>query len=300
MSDFPSQRLAIATSVIIPGIHPDDAHLAVALQRLGIEPTACVWNDPHVDWSQFDAVLMRSTWDYFKHYADFRQWLDQLPVPTINNKELLRWNSDKRYLLELAQQGIDIIPTQLVAAPQLQQTLAAMPAQEVVVKPTVSGTAQHTARGRSDDALFQQVVAQLPLEFDYLVQPYLPEVVTDGEWSLLFFEDEYSHAVIKRPATGDYRVQGEFGGTAQAIEPDATLIASAKRALTAAAAIGHADAAYARVDGVISEGRFLLMELEMIEPCLHFEGRREAAERFAENLRKRLQATSRNTHGVGR
>lgn len=290
MSESITRRLAIATSVIIPGIHPDDAHLAVSLQRLGIEPTACVWNDPTVDWSMFDAVLMRSTWDYFKHYADFRRWLDRLPVPTINNKELLRWNSDKRYLLELAKHGIDIIPTQLLTAPQLQQTLADMPAQEVVVKPTVSGTAQHTARGSSDDALFQQVVAQLPLEFDYLVQPYLPEVVSDGEWSLLFFDGEYSHAVIKRPATGDYRVQSEFGGTAQAIEPDATLIASAKRALTAAAAIGHADAAYARVDGVICKGRFLLMELEMIEPCLHFEGRREAAERFAGNLRRRLYA----------
>ncbi len=290
MSDSPVHRLAIATSVIVPDIHPDDAHLATSLRRLGIEPTACVWNDPEVDWSQYDAVLMRSTWDYFKHYPAFRQWLDRLPVPTINNKALLRWNSDKRYLLELAAQGVEIIPTLIVPVGQLLQTLAAMPAQQVVVKPTVSGTARHTARGSSDDALFQQTVARLPLEFDYLVQPYVPEVVSDGEWSLLFFDGEYSHAVIKRPATGDYRVQSEFGGTARAIEPDGTLIGSAKRALVAAAAIGHADVAYARVDGVISQGHFLLMELEMIEPFLHFEGRREAAERFAENLRRRLVA----------
>ena len=290
MSGSPVHRLAIATSVIVPDIHPDDAHLAASLRRLGIEPTACVWNDPEVDWSQYEAVLMRSTWDYFKHYPAFRQWLDRLPVPTINNKALLRWNSDKRYLLELAAQGVEIIPTLIVPAGQLLQTLAAMPAQQVVVKPTVSGTARHTARGSSDDALFQQTVARLPLEFDYLVQPYVPEVVSDGEWSLLFFDGEYSHAVIKRPATGDYRVQSEFGGTARAIEPDGTLIASAKRALVAAAAIGHADVAYARVDGVISQGHFLLMELEMIEPFLHFEGRREAAERFAENLRRRLVA----------
>ncbi|WP_445146526.1 ATP-grasp domain-containing protein [Dyella sp. Tek66A03] len=290
MSESPIRRLAIATSVIVPGIHPDDAHLAVSLQRLGIEPTACVWNDPDVNWSHFDAVLMRSTWDYFKHYPAFRQWLDQLPVPTINNKALLRWNSDKRYLLELAAQGIEIIPTQIVPASQLQQTLASMPVQQVVVKPTVSGTARHTARGRSDDVAFNQIVAQLPLEFDYLIQPYVPEVVSDGEWSLLFFDGEFSHAVIKRPAAGDYRVQSEFGGTAQAIEPDEALIATAKRALAAAAAIGHADIAYARVDGVISQDRFLLMELEMIEPFLHFEGRHEAAERFAANLRKRLAA----------
>lgn len=290
MSVSPIHRLAIATSVIIPGIHPDDAHLAVSLQRLGIEPTPCVWNDPAVDWSQFDAVLMRTTWDYFHHYEAFRLWLDRLPVPTINNRELLCWNSDKRYLLDLASKGVDIIPTQLVPASQLPKTLAVMAVQEVVVKPTVSGTAMHTVRGRTDDATFKHAVAQLPLEFDYLVQPYLPEVVRDGEWSLLFFEGEYSHAVIKRPATGDYRVQSEFGGTAEAVEPDEALIASAKRALAAVAAMGHTDVAYARVDGVISQGRFLLMELEMIEPLLHFEGRGEAAERFAKNLQRRLAA----------
>jgi glutathione synthase/RimK-type ligase-like ATP-grasp enzyme len=281
-------RLAVATSVIVPGIHPDDNHLTASLRRLGIEPTACIWNDPRVDWAAFDAVLIRSTWDYFKHYPAFRQWLDQLPIPTINNKDLLRWNSDKSYLLDLAEQGVDIIPTLITPAKKLQQTLATMPAREVVIKPTISGTAWHTARGVVGETEFNRVIAQLPLEFDYLVQPYVPEVVSDGEWSLLFFDGEYSHAVIKQPAMGDYRVQSDFGGTANPIEPDASLIASAKRALVAAAAIGHADIAYARVDGVISRGSFLLMELEMIEPFLHLKACPEAAERFASNLWKRL------------
>jgi len=259
-----------------------------SLRRFCIEPTACIWNDPRVDWAAFDAVLIRSTWDYFKHYPAFRQWLDQLPIPTINNKDLLRWNSDKSYLLDLAEQGVDIIPTLITPAKKLQQTLATMPAREVVIKPTISGTAWHTARGVVGETEFNRVIAQLPLEFDYLVQPYVPEVVSDGEWSLLFFDGEYSHAVIKQPAMGDYRVQSDFGGTANPIEPDASLIASAKRALVAAAAIGHADIAYARVDGVISRGSFLLMELEMIEPFLHLKACPEAAERFASNLWKRL------------
>lgn len=285
-----AHRLAVATSSIVPGIHPDDVHLVASLGDLGIETTACVWNDPAVDWSQYDAVLMRSTWDYFKHYAAFRQWLDELPVPTINNKPLLRWNSDKRYLLELAQQGVDIIPTQIVPAQDLRQTLAAMAGKEVVVKPTVSGTAWHTARGVVGDASFEQAIAQLPMELDYLVQPYVPEVVSEGEWSVLFFEGEYSHAVIKRPAVGDYRVQGEFGGSAQAADADAGLIASAKRALAAAATLGYADIAYARVDGVISQGTFLLMELELIEPLLHLGAQPAASARFAANLRARLSA----------
>ncbi|AIF48894.1 ATP-grasp domain-containing protein [Dyella japonica] len=283
-----THRLAIATSSMIPDIHPDDAHLATSLQRLGIETVACVWNDPRVDWTRYDAVLMRSTWDYFKHYAAFSAWLEKLPVPTINHKALLRWNSDKRYLPELAAQGIDIIPTSIVSGTHLRQRLAGMSGQEIVVKPTISGTAWHTARGKVGDAAFDQAIAQLPMAFEYLVQPFVPEVVSDGELSLLFFDGEFSHAVIKRPAAGDYRVQSEFGGTAQRVDPDAALIASAKRALTAVAALGHANVAYARVDGVMSQGQFLLMELEMIEPFLHLSDRPEAAERFAGNLRKRL------------
>jgi len=283
-----THRLAIATSELVPGIHPDDAHLAATLRQLGVEPTACVWNDPAVNWSAFDAVLLRSTWDYFKHYAAFTRWLDQLPVPTINDKPLVRWNSEKRYLLDLAALGVDIIPTQIVAAKDLSQTLATRHGHEVVVKPTVSGTAWHTARGVVGEARFEQAVAQLPQAFDYLVQPFLHEVVNDGEWSLLFFNGEYSHAVIKRPAAGDYRVQSDFGGTAELVQPDATLIASAQRALAATAALGHTQVAYARVDGVVVDGQFLLMELEMIEPFLHLGASPKAAERFAGHVRQRL------------
>jgi glutathione synthase/RimK-type ligase-like ATP-grasp enzyme len=284
----PTHRLAIATSVANPEIHPDDKHLVTSLRGYGVEVVACIWNDPTVDWAKFDAVLIRSIWDYFKHYASFKRWLAQLPVPTINQRELLLWNSDKRYLVELAKFGVPIIPTQVVSARQLHSILAAMPGREVVIKPTVSGTAWHTVRGVAGEPAFDQIVAQLPLEFDYLVQPYLPEVASDGEWSLLFFDGEYSHAVIKRPKAGDYRVQSDYGGVSLAAEPGPALIASAARVLEAAAAIGHADAAYARVDGVISQGKFLLMELEMIEPFLHLGKRADASERFAANLFKRL------------
>lgn len=281
-------RLALATSTIIAGIDADDAHLAISLKRLGIEPIACIWNDPAIDWSRFDAVLIRTTWDYFKHYAAFQQWLDQLPIPTINGQRLLHWNSDKRYLLQLEQQGIAIIPTRITTAQNLSETLAALTAREVVVKPSVSGGAWHTLRGTVGDAAFEQAVKQLPQELDYMVQPFVPEVVHNGEWSLLFFDGHYSHAVLKRAATGDYRVQGMFGGRTEAIEPGAAIIASAQRALTAVAAIGHPDHAYVRVDGVVVDGHFVLMELEMIEPFLFLAERPDAAERFAGNLRRRL------------
>ncbi|MGH8105930.1 MAG: ATP-grasp domain-containing protein, partial [Arenimonas sp.] len=214
------------------------------------------------------------------------------------HKNLLQFNSDKRNLLELEQHGVDIIPTHITNAQGLNKSLAAMHGRDVVVKPIVSGGAWHTLRGVVGDLAFEQAVAQLPQELDYMVQAFVPEVASEGEWSLLFFDGQFSHAVIKRAATGDYRVQESFGGSTEAIEPSASIIASAKRALTATAAIGHTDHAYARVDGVMVDGRFLLMELEMIEPALFLTNRPDAAERFASNLRKRLDAMAGKNRAV--
>ena len=283
-----SHRLALATCAQLPGIHPDDEHLASALARLGIEPVSCIWSDPAVEWSSFDAVLIRTTWDYFQRYDEFLGWLDRLPVPTINDKPLLRWNSDKRYLLQLAQLGVDIVPAQVVAARGLPDLLAAMTGQDLVVKPTVSGGAWNTVRGSAGEPGFMREVSSLPSTHDYLVQAFVPEIARDGEWSLLFFDGDFSHAVVKRAAAGEFRVQSQFGGSTDATEPDAAMLASAQQALAAVAILGYPDHAYARVDGVVVDGRFKLMELEMIEPSLFLTGRPEAAERFADNLRRRL------------
>ena len=118
----------------------------------------------------------------------------------------------------------------------------------------------------------------------------MPEIARDGEWSLLFFDGAYSHAVLKRAASGEFRVQSQFGGSVDAMAPDADMLASAQRALDAVVALGHRDHAYARVDGVVVDGRFRLMELEMIEPALFLAPRPEAADVFAGHLLRRLEA----------
>ena len=288
MSVSPRFRLALATYAGIPGVYPDDAPLVASLRARGVEPVPCLWDDPAVDWAGFDAVLIRTPWDYFQRYAEFLRWLDRLPVPTINPAPMLRWNADKRYLLELEAQGVPIIPTRLAAGVGLGAALADRAGRDVVLKPRVSGGAWHTVRGVVGTPAFDAAVAALPPELDYLVQDFVPQVETDGEWSLLFFDGRYSHAVIKRPRRGDYRVQSQHGGSVEAAEPSAALIASAQRVLEATAALGHADAAYARVDGVLVEGRFLLMELEVIEPALFLAGRPDAADVLAANLDRRL------------
>lgn len=288
-------RLAVATSSELPAFQPDDLGLAAALEARDVESTICVWNDPRVDWSAFDAVLIRTVWDYYKHHAAFLAWLDRLDrlgVPTINDSALLRWNSDKRYLLELADHGVGIVPTRLAGHAELAAVLAALSAQQLVVKPTVSGGAWHTVRGTAGDVAFDAAVKQLPTAHDYLVQPFVPEIVSEGEWSLLYFGGRFSHAVLKRPAVGDFRVQSEFGGNVESAQPNAEMLAAAARALAAVAAIGHRDPTYVRVDGVICGDRFLIMELELIEPFLFLGTSTNAAAHLAQAVAERVQRPS--------
>ena len=286
-----ARRLAVAASKLYPGIHPDDVHLMQFLRENGLEPTPASWNDPTVDWSGFDAILIRTTWDYFRHYAEFLAWLariEHLGVPTINPVPLLRWNSDKRYLLQLPVHGVDVIPTHVARAADLGTALSAMQGAHVVIKPTVSGTAWHTVRGIVGTPALSVAISDLPQQMDYLIQPFLQEIEREGELSLLFFGGTFSHAVRKRPAANDYRVQSEFGGSVEVITPGADVIAAAERALTAVAQLGYQGGSYARIDGVMSAGRFLIMEIEMIEPALYFGENKEAARRFAEVITQRV------------
>jgi glutathione synthase/RimK-type ligase-like ATP-grasp enzyme len=285
------QRIAIASSRIVPGEHPDDASLRAALAGHGATAVIRTWNDPAVDWTQFDAVVLRSTWDYFQHYGEFLGWLEQLDragVATVNHSRTLRWNSDKRYLLDFVDAGIPVVPTCLADAASVLAAARQWDGREVVIKPTVSGTAWLAIRGWAGSAALAEQAAGLPVDLEYLVQPFLPEIERAGEWSLVYLGGQFSHAVIKRPAAGDYRVQGEFGGTAECVEPEPSVQASAARVLQAAAQLGHGDHAYARVDGVVVEGQFLLMELELIEPYLHLARQDGAAERLAAAVLARL------------
>jgi hypothetical protein len=135
---------------------------------------------------------------------------------------------------------------------------------------------------------FNDALAALPAQLDYLIQPFVPEVVENGEWSLMFFAGHYSHAVLKRALPGDYRVQSTFGGSATLDDPGAAIIATARAILATVAAIGHADQAYVRVDGIVMQGRFVLMELEFIEPFLFLSLQPQAADVFADQLAQRL------------
>jgi len=279
-----SCRIAYATSAQMPQFYEEDLGLVAALRARGVEPLVAIWSDLDHDWSQYDAVLIRTIWDYFRRYPEFLRWLDRLAslgVRTLNDDALLRWNSDKRYLLELDAKGIAVVPTTLVPGEDLADVIARLDYDELVAKPTVSGGAWEAFRGRRDDPALAAAIAAAPKSLDYLVQPFVPEVVRDGEWSSLWFGGQPSHAVVKRAGDGEWRVQSEFGGRFDVLNAPAEVTRAAGRVLDAVTALGFRPTTYARIDGVLVGGRFLLMELEVIEPRLFFTGDPREADRLA-------------------
>jgi glutathione synthase/RimK-type ligase-like ATP-grasp enzyme len=282
-------RIAIATCREYPGLLDDDRPFHEALARQGVVAEPALW-DGDVAWVDYDAVLLRSVWDYYQREAEFRAWLDRLDrdrVPLWNRTSLVRWNMDKRYLEDLEERGIATVPTlwfdRGADAEAVAVGVSTARWDEVVLKPTVSGGAWRTLRTR-DVRGHREAVAEILGSSGLMAQPFVRQVVDDGEYSLVFFGGEYSHAVRKRGKPGDFRVQWTHGGTHVAWTPSPSVVEQARAVVAAAPAAG----AYARVDGVLVDGRLVLMELEQIEPYLFFEQAPGAAERFAKVLRDRL------------
>ncbi|WP_137871192.1 hypothetical protein [Sphingopyxis sp. 2PD] len=244
---------------------PAFARKAAALTGAGLIVEQRVWTDPG-DLSGYDLILPLFAWGYQRDVVAWYALLDRLEadrLPVANPVPVLRWNSDKAYLSELAANGVAVVPTVEVAAldgASLATARGQLGADEVVVKPAISGGADGTHRIAEGDAIPADALGQRRL-----VQPLMPGILTDGEFSLFFFGGKFSHAIVKRPAAGDFRVQEQFGGRETGWEATTDAQALAAAALAAA----PAPPVYARVDMVGDvAGKLHIMELELIEPSL--------------------------------
>ena len=283
-------RVALITCEKFANLYEDDLLLVSALEEIGISAVPAVWSRDDIDWTSFDALVMRTPWDYFERADEFRAWLDERIASGVlmcNSQEILDWNFDKGYLQDLARQGVELVPTICIAREEKADIAALARARgwdEIVVKPTIGGGGYRTYRFKLDEfPRYAGEIEQTLKDRGLLVQPFLPEIF-NGELSLLYFDGVYSHAVRKRPAAGEYRVQFQYGGTNENAEVSEELIAQAR------VCVEHAPAlpVYARVDGVVKDGRFLLMELEIFEPLMFLARHPEAPGRFARAIRGRL------------
>ena len=286
-------QAAFVTSRKVPDLTADDRLVVDALAAAGVDVTPVIWDAPDVDWPGFSAVVIRSAWDYHLKRDAYEAWLrsrEEDGTNLWNPARAVLANVHKGYLDSFSRRGIPIVPTTFVRAGEGQSLRTILERERydhVVVKPAVSANARGTWRASlasppADHAAFD---AQAAVE-DVLVQPYLDEVASEGEWSLVFFGDTFSHAVLKQPARGEFRVQEHLGGGAIAAEPPAQIIEQAHAVLAKAAA----PLLYARVDGIVRDGRFLLMELEINEPSLFLGLSDGSAQRFARAIKEVLHA----------
>ena len=309
-------RVALATSVDWPELAPDDRLIAPALARVGVDVDIALWTDARVGWEGYDLIVVRSCWDYHQDLPRWSDWIETIAArgcgPRLCNPgPVLRWNARKTYLSELGARGVPVVPTRWLDASDLaswttfRRALESVPWTDLVCKPAVAAGALGTFHiQRSTLGSYELVVTEalpdLARRGPVLVQPFLAEIADEGEWSLIFFAGRPSHAVRKRPAAGDFRVQERHGGSTVATPPPPALVGVARLALTAANEILSRGAdetlLYARIDLVVSGGTPLLIELEITEPALFLgwapsaEPGGSAADRLARAIADRIAA----------
>lgn len=260
----------------------EDASLIQAFEKRKIAAVRVPWNAPDVNWKDFDAVCVRSTWDYFVQCDAFLETVDKIAAQTQlwNRAETLRWNSNKQYLEELAGYGLRVVPTVLVeeATPdRLKRAAESRGWKKYVAKPTVSGGALATYRLPEEEGKLGEIARAHSNEF--IVQPFVPSVLTEGEWSFIFLGGQYQFAVQKKPASGDYRVQSIHGAVTQLGHPTPSDIRAAEEIIEGM----EEETLYARIDMVRDDsGKLMVMECELIEPFLFFTYFPEGTHRFVE------------------
>jgi len=261
------------------------------LRKKGLNITAEIWDNPGTDWKKYDVALLKTPWDYHQKSGQFKQWLDRieaLGLQLLNDYNTVRWNMDKHYLAAIAQAGLDVIPTifpQQEWKGELLPLFEKLQADRLILKPCVSAGSKHTIILHREEAE-REAADVLPLLADegFMVQPFMEEV-QEGEWSFIFFNNTYSHTIVKKPKEGDFRVQQIYGGSITPAAPPQSYIDSAAAYVEQFAK----HALYARVDGLMVQGRFMLMELELIEPFLYLSYSEGAVERYYKALKQQLE-----------
>ena len=262
----------------------DDVHAHEPMAQLGWEVSPLSWKQVKIPWSEFDAVIIRSCWDYPSQITEFLEALEQINQATrmANPLELVRWNLSKTYLRDLESRGIGIVPTLWADDLDESSLLACLDRLNtvgMVIKPVVGANGEdtfHISQSTDPDRLNE--VVRLFRNRAHMVQPFMNKVITEGEFSLFYFNGKYSHAILKKPANSEFRSQEERGATIRAARPEARLLLRGRQALERISPVPL----YARIDFVRDDhGEFRVMEMELIEPSLYLRMHPEAPARFA-------------------
>lgn len=265
--------------------------LKSAFESQGLKVDITYWDNPSYEWQQTKSVLFRTVWDYFERFDEFWDWLEQVKTKTrlINSYELIKWNIDKHYLRDLKNNDIQVVPTYFADKGNnisLQEIANLSEWKHIVIKPAISASAFNTYKIINDEIeQKEQLFHELLQTHDMLVQPFFPTISELGEASLMVFGGKFTHAILKKAKTGDFRVQDDFGGTVHDYNPTQEEIKFAEKVFQSCTSLPI----YGRVDIVWDSNKHIyLSELEIIEPELWIRNRPESANKIAEAVNKIL------------
>ena len=276
------KKLCLLSCQSLDGYIVDDELLVKELELNGEYAVSTIPWDNEVDWSSFDLVVIRTTWDYAQRSEEFLKKLTFIASQTrlCNSPEVVKWNIHKGYLGELAHKGAKLVPTHMFKFPGPIDVPVDWQHEKLIIKPAISAGSFKTMIVTREDLKTDKLKSEL-FAGDWMLQPFLEEI-KKGEISLHFFDKKFSHAITKTPKEGDFRVQEEFGGIIQPFTPDDSLLKQAQELVK----LIPFELLYARVDMLLYQGNYLLMELELIEPALYFSTNSQAVKNFKVALDK--------------
>jgi glutathione synthase/RimK-type ligase-like ATP-grasp enzyme len=284
-------KIALLTCEALPNLSVSDQLLIPQVAKQNIEAKAVVWNDKTVDWTVFEALIFRNTWDYYEKETEFMAWLDQiekLGIKTLNSIEIVKKNVHKFYLKTLQQQSITIIPTIFIEKTTALNLSQIIPKhwEKAVIKPAFSAGSYQTKLFEVENIeAINQEYLEIASQKELLLQQYQPEIQTLGETSFIFIDKKFSHCVNKKPKPNDFRVQVQFGGAYVLQKPSTKAIANAQKIIN----LFPENLLYARVDCILRNDEIHLMEIECIEPDLYFSLAENTTETFVTSISKMLK-----------
>jgi hypothetical protein len=262
----------------------DDEHAIEPLTGIGWRVSTVSWRQTEIPWREFDVVIIRSTWDYWNDVPAFLEVLMQIDRETrlANPLDLVHWNLAKTYMVDLEGKGVGIVPTiwpDAVPVAALREFFDLLDCDELVIKPVVGANGEDAFRvSRSDSKEQLARIAGCFCNRKAMVQRFMPRILDEGEYSLFFFNGEFSHAILKTPMESEFRSQEERGAKIQRVMPEKSLLLRGQQALD----VLSTTPLYARVDFVRDdEDEFVVMELELIEPSMYLRTDPEGPMNFA-------------------
>jgi len=282
-------KIGLLTCVDFPNLSASDSHLINPLKDVGIEGVPIPWDSPKAEWRDYETLVIRSTWNYQHKLDEFLKWIQEVDREGINLHNpcaAIKWTYDKKYLHELKDSGVNLIPTEYVAQGSetfVSEIMEKNKWSDIVVKPSV-GASAHGIKHLSDPVEAQFILDDILKNTGALIQPVMKSIY-NGEWSLIFFNGVFSHSVLKMPGSGTIFVNAKYSGDWRHASANSKIVQTGEQIVDITKNLAGVDnLLYSRVDGLMENGKFTLMEIELIEPGVYLNP--EVAPNFARAIRE--------------